>query len=55
MAVLEPIKVTIDNFPHSSAVELDVLNFPADESKGTHKIPFDKVIYIDSSDFQEVI
>lgn len=53
MAVLDPIKVTIENFPHSAKVELDVPNFPQEESRGTHKIPFDKVIYIDSSDFQE--
>ena len=54
MAVLEPIKVTIENYPHPSKIELDVPNFPNDASKGTHKIPFDKVVYIDSSDFQEV-
>lgn len=54
MAVLEPIKVTIENYPHAGKVELDVPNFPNDETKGTHKICFNKVVYIDASDFKEV-
>ena len=54
MAVLEPVKVTIENFPGSSTIELIAPNFPSDESKGSHKIYFDKVVYIDASDFQEV-
>ena len=54
MAVLEGIKVIIENFPHNSAIEIDVPNFPNDESKGFHKVDFDKVVYIDSTDFQEV-
>jgi len=53
MAVLEPVKVTIENFPGSSTIELIAPNFPSDESKGSHKIYFDKVVYIDASDFQE--
>jgi glutaminyl-tRNA synthetase len=53
MAVLEGIKVTIENYPNDSAVELDVPNFPNDESKGFHKVDFDRVVYIDSTDFQE--
>jgi len=53
MAVLDPIKVTIENYPHAGRVELDVPNFPNDESKGTHKINFNKVVYIDASDFKE--
>jgi glutaminyl-tRNA synthetase len=54
MAVLEPLKVTIENFPFDSQIEIEVPNFPTDESKGTHKVPFDRVLYIDSVDFQEV-
>lgn len=53
MAVLEPIKVTIENFPFETKQEIEVPNFPNDESKGTHKVVFDRVVYIDSSDFQE--
>jgi glutaminyl-tRNA synthetase len=54
MAVLEPLKITIENYPNSSAVKISVPNFPNDESKGTHEVTFDKVVYIDATDFQEV-
>jgi glutaminyl-tRNA synthetase len=54
MAVLEPLKVTIENFPNSSRIELKAPNFPNDESKGSHTIYCDKVVYIDATDFQEV-
>lgn len=53
MAVLEPLKVTISNYPFNERVEIDVPNFPNDESKGSHKVFFDKVVYIDASDFKE--
>ena len=55
MAVTEPLKVTITNFPQANVVELTVPNFPADESRGSHTIKFDSVIYIEKSDFNEVI
>ena len=54
MAVMEPLKVTITNFPSTGVTELTVPNFPADESRGSHKIKFDSVIYIEKSDFTEV-
>lgn len=54
MAVLEPLKVTIQNYPHDSKIEVTAPNFPADESKGSHVVHFDRVLYIDSSDFIEV-
>jgi glutaminyl-tRNA synthetase len=54
MAVLEPLKVTIKNYPFNGPIELEVPNFPSDESKGKHKIIFDKVVYIDAVDFKEV-
>lgn len=53
MAVLEPLKVTI-SLACSTPVELDVPNFPADPSKGTHKVTFSNVVYIEQSDFKEV-
>jgi len=52
-AVLEPLKVTIENYPHESMIEIEAPNFPNDETKGSHKVHFDKVVYIDSCDFQE--
>jgi len=54
MAVTEPLKVTITNFPSANALDLTVPNFPADESRGSHTIKFDSVIYIEKSDFTEV-
>ncbi|XP_035207876.1 glutamine--tRNA ligase-like [Stegodyphus dumicola] len=53
MAVLEPLKVSI-SLASSTPILLDVPNFPADPSKGTHKVIFSDVIYIEQSDFKEV-
>ncbi|XP_060575052.1 glutamine--tRNA ligase-like [Ruditapes philippinarum] len=53
MAVLDPLKVTITNFPADHSGEITVPDFPADESKGSHKIPFAKTLYIERSDFRE--
>ena len=50
MAVFEPIKVTITNFPENSEQEDFEIN-PGDESAGTRKITVSKHIYIDSEDF----
>lgn len=52
MAVLEPLKVTIQNF--DKQVKLSVPNFPQDPSKGSHEIAFEKTIFIEQSDFKEV-
>ncbi|XP_034287597.1 glutamine--tRNA ligase isoform X1 [Pantherophis guttatus] len=55
MAVLEPLRVTITNFPapHKTLIIL-VPNFPADETKGFHEVPFQPTLYIEQSDFREV-
>ncbi|CAF0878790.1 unnamed protein product [Rotaria sordida] len=53
MVVMEPLKVTITNFPSKNLMELNVPNFPADESRGSHAVKFDSVIYIEKSDFNE--
>lgn len=53
MAVLDPLKVTITNFPPDQATSLTVPNFPADEKRGSHSISFKPVIYIEKSDFRE--
>ncbi|XP_075430580.1 LOW QUALITY PROTEIN: glutamine--tRNA ligase [Ascaphus truei] len=55
MAVLEPLKVTVTNFPAEKAVEVSVPNFPADESKGFHNVPFSSTFYIEQTDFREVM
>jgi glutaminyl-tRNA synthetase len=54
MAVLRPLKVVITNFPEGHVEELDAVNNPEDESAGTRKVPFSKVLYIEQDDFREV-
>ncbi|MCD6112333.1 MAG: glutamine--tRNA ligase/YqeY domain fusion protein [Bacteroidales bacterium] len=53
MCVLNPLKVIIDNYPEGQTEELDAVNNPEDASKGTRKIKFSKVIYIERDDFRE--
>lgn len=54
MLVLDPIKVTFTNLPENYVEEREVPFDPKDTSKGTHKVPFARVIYIDRDDFREV-
>jgi len=53
MAVLDPLKVVITNYPEGKTEELDGENNPEDESAGGRKIPFSREIYIERSDFLE--
>ncbi len=53
MAVLEPLKVVITNYPDNQIEEFDAVNNPEDESAGTRKVPFSKVLYIEREDFME--
>jgi glutaminyl-tRNA synthetase len=53
MAVLNPLKVIIDNYPENQTEELDAINNPEDETMGSRKVPFSKVIYIEKDDFME--
>ena len=54
MAVLDPLKVVIDNYPENMEESFDVLDFPQDpENSGSRKVPFGPVIYIERSDFEE--
>lgn len=53
MAVLKPLKVTIENWPEDKTDELDFVINPEDESAGKRKVPFSKVIYIEQDDFME--
>ncbi|QDU08815.1 glutamine--tRNA ligase/YqeY domain fusion protein [Gimesia aquarii] len=53
MGVLNPLRVVIDNYPEDTTEELDAINNPNDESAGTRKVPFSKVIYIEKEDFME--
>ena len=54
MAVLNPLKVVIDNYPANQVEEMDAVNNPEDESRGTRKVPFSRELYIEQDDFREV-
>jgi len=53
MAVLKPLKLTIENYPETQVEELDAINNPEDASMGTRKVPFSRVLYIEEEDFME--
>ena len=53
MAVLDPVKVVIDNYPEDLTEEMDVINNPEDPEAGTRKVPFTKELYIERDDFKE--
>ncbi len=52
MAVLRPLKVTIENYD-GPGEELDAVNHPDDPSQGSRKIPFGRELYIERDDFME--
>ena len=54
MAVLDPLKVVIDNYPEGETDELDAANHPDDPAMGSRMVPFSKVLYIERDDFREV-
>jgi len=54
MAVLDPIKVVITNYPDGKTEMLPIENNPEDETAGTREIPFSNTLYIESEDFMEV-
>jgi glutaminyl-tRNA synthetase len=54
MAVLDPLKVVITNFPEGEVEPLQAVNNPEDESAGTREIPFTRELYIEREDFMEV-
>ena len=53
MAVLRPLKVTLENYPEGQVEEFDVANNPEDPAAGTRKVPFSRVLYIERDDFRE--
>lgn len=53
MAVLNPLKVVITNYPEGQSEELECINNPEDETAGTRMVPFSKVLYIEKDDFME--
>ena len=53
MAILDPVKVVIDNYPEGETEYLDVVNNLENEALGSRKVPFSREIYIDREDFME--
>ena len=53
MAVLRPLRVVIDNYSEGQVEHLEAVNNPEDESMGTRKVPFSRVLYIEQDDFRE--
>ena len=53
MAVLDPVKLVIDNYPEGEEEWLEAENNPEDENAGTRQLPFSKELYIEKDDFKE--
>lgn len=53
MAVLDPIKVVITNYPEGQTEEIKCVNNPEDESAGSRIVPFTRTVYIERDDFME--
>ncbi|MDH1882852.1 glutamine--tRNA ligase/YqeY domain fusion protein [Empedobacter sp. GD03797] len=52
-AVIDPVKVIIENYPEGQVEELEIENNPEDETAGTRIVPFTREIYIEREDFME--
>ena len=53
MAVLDPVKLVIDNYPEGLSEELDIPNNLENEELGSRKVPFGRELYIEREDFME--
>lgn len=53
MAVLQPLKVVVLNYPEGQVEQLDAQNNPEDPTAGNRKIPFSRELYIERDDFME--
>lgn len=53
MAVLDPIKVVITNYPEGQTEEIKCVNNPEDEGAGSRIVPFTRTVYIERDDFME--
>jgi len=53
MAVLDPVKLVIENYPQDLVEEMTAQNHPKDESFGTRTLPFSRELYIEREDFME--
>ncbi len=53
MAVLQPLRVVIEDYPDGQAEQIEAVNNPEDPAAGTRRVPFSRVIYIERDDFRE--
>ena len=53
MAVLDPLKVVIENYPEGQTETLQAINNPEDAAAGTREVPFARELYIEAGDFME--
>lgn len=53
MAVLDPLRVVIENYPEDRSEEMEAVNNPEDPTAGTRHVPFSRVLYIERDDFRE--
>ena len=53
MAVLDPVKLVIDNYPEGQTEMLTAINNPENEADGTREVPFSRELYIEREDFME--
>jgi glutaminyl-tRNA synthetase len=53
MAVLDPVKLVIENWPEGKLDELEAINNPEDETAGTRTVPFGRELYVERGDFME--
>ena len=54
IAVLDPVKVVVTNYPEDAVEYFEVSNNPSNADAGTRKVPFTRELYIDRADFAEV-
>ena len=53
LAVLDPLKIIIENYPEGKVEELEAINNPEDPSSGIRMLPFSREIYVERDDFSE--
>ncbi len=53
MAIIDPVKLIIDNYPEGQIEMMDAVNNPENEALGTRRVPFGKELYIEREDFME--
>ncbi len=54
MAVLDPVKLVIENYPDGQEEMMEIANHPQKPEKGTRQVPFSKELWIERDDYQEV-